>query len=124
MKKWIKLFIILSLICCAVVIIYNYLSNRNGWNNGTKISMHQKTGSELPNNISAMLCYSNGHSEIAKSETFFYRKNNIAKSKNQYLSDGDVSDGCQMGTVFFCQLLSKRRAESSRPTKITTNFNQ
>ena len=85
MKKGIKIFIILTLICSVIVILCNYLSVFKGEKNNKQVSVHTQIGNELPENIAAMLCFSNGHSEIAKSETFFYEKNGIEKSENQYL---------------------------------------
>lgn len=80
MKKILKHLIVLSLICCAGVLCYLSITNFES----EKISVCKKIGNELQDNISAMLCYSEGHSEIAKSETFFYTKDSLKKSENQY----------------------------------------
>ncbi len=81
MKKNIKIFIILSLICCIGVLCYLLTTN---FESSKKVSVHKEIGNELQDDISAMLCYSEGHSEIAKSETFFYTKDYLNKSENQY----------------------------------------
>ena len=81
MKKSIKIIIIASLICCVGVLLY-LASNIESDNK--KISVHKKIGNELQDNISAMLCYGEGHLESAKSETFFYTKDYLEESENQY----------------------------------------
>lgn len=82
MKKSIKVFIIVFLICCMGILYYVLTSNLE--NGNKKVSIHKKIGNELPENVSAMLCYGEGHLESAKSETFFYTKDYLEQSENQY----------------------------------------
>jgi len=82
MKRSIKIFITVFLICCVAILCYVLTSDLESGNR--KVSIHKKIGNELPENISAMLCYGEGHLESSKSETFFYTKDYLEQSENQY----------------------------------------
>lgn len=84
MKKIYKYLIAIIIFCILGIIGYNYFTSPKTLVGDEKIHIDVVNGTEIGEEICAMLCYSEGHSGIANSETFFLHNNSLEKSTEQY----------------------------------------
>lgn len=84
MKNIFKCLIGIIMFFLLVLMGYNYFTSQRTLVGDQKIHMNIVKGTALNEEICAMLCYSEGHSGIAKSETFFFHDNVLKESAEQY----------------------------------------